>query len=30
MTIDEKISNEKVQCDINRKAEKYVHYHQVK
>ena len=30
MTIDDKIKDEKLQYDINREAEKYQHYLQVK
>ena len=29
MTIDDKISDEKLQCDINRQVAKNQHYHQV-
>ena len=30
MTIDEKIRDEKLQYDINRKMQKYQHYHHLK
>ena len=30
MTIDNNIIEEKLQCDINREAYKYQHYHQTK